>query len=296
MDTMDNTAYIEPQKIHFKLTGGDTDDYPIDLRASAELLMCFQNILDKSYCVLSGKKRLTSKDREDYQIRVKTLQVGSLTGDMLLIVKSAVMSLPLAGLANPKTIWEYACLALDFIKRYVAGKQNEDNVSINIGSVGNNSPVTVNLIVNSDVSSYPLEILDIARQSQPTYQKINRSMSQGNFTAFHANIETDAIGFSIDENERHLFSDNTNTISEEILTLIVDIFDFNKDNKCGRLRCLTGELTGREIPFSIIGQQSPAPYIQAMQETQVTIRAFTETTGTLETRIVRLHVTSLSET
>lgn len=241
------------------------------------------------------KKRLTSKDREDYQIRVKTLQVGSLVGDMILIVKSAVMSLPLAGLANPKTIWEYACLALDFIKRYVAGKQSGDNVSINIGSVGNNSPITLNLIVNSDVSSYPPEIFDIVRQSQPIYRRITQTMSQGNFTAFHANTETDAMGFSIDENEHRLFSDDANTINEEILTLIVDIFDFNKDTKCGKLRCLTGELAGREFPFSIIGQQSPAPYIRAMQKTQVTIRAVTETTGTLETRIVRLHVTSLSE-
>lgn len=292
MDTMDNTAYIEPQKLHFRLTGGiGNKEYPIDLRSSAELLVLFQSIIDKSYCVLSGKKRLSSKGQSDCQILIKNLHVGSLESEMILLTSFV---LPLAGLSNPKTIWDYSCMALDYFKRLVSALQNKDSVHTNMESHGDNSPNILILSVNGDVHTYPPEIAEIVKQSEPLYKDISQAMNRGNFSSFHVGQTNNDLNFEINQSEQSLFCKN-NIISKESQSFVVDIIDFNKENSRGKLRVLLGEMASCQFPFSVVGDQSPLIYINAMQSPQVTINALVETTNSVSPKIVRLHITSLSE-
>ena len=63
-------------------------------------------------------KRISQADRNSYKIAVKQLNIGSLSGDMLLIVQGVQFALPLFGVCNPQTLWDTTCYAFDLVKRF----------------------------------------------------------------------------------------------------------------------------------------------------------------------------------
>ena len=172
--------YLSPQKISFKLEGGLGGEYPIDLRSTAAFMLYFQCLVDKSYCQISGKKRISQSECDMYRIAIKNLKVGSLESDLLLFITGTSLSLPLMGFCNPKTIWDYTCYAIDLVKRFFSDVEKGKHPTITV--TGNNNTVIYN--VDQSTHEYPKETVDIANTSIPFYQKISAELNRGHFTSF----------------------------------------------------------------------------------------------------------------
>lgn len=292
---MDCIDLESPQKIQFHLMGGGNESYPLDLRASAEFLIYFQHIIDKSYCGITGKERLSPKSRDEYQLRIKSLSVGSLTADLILLFKGISLSLPLMGLANPKTIWDYACYALEYYKHRAEAKKDNIPSSINIETHGDSSPAMLVLNVGGNAYTYPPAVMEIARRSAPVYRKLSSAMERGQFESFHAHGLEGDKSFDISQSDMALFH-ASNIIQDETRRYSVNIIDFNKETMCGHLRILAGELCGNTFPFTLIGSQSPMKYIVGMSKEKVSVSALSEVAsdGLGENKIIRLHLLKIT--
>lgn len=95
---------LTPQKISFQLSGGYNGEYPIDLRSTASFLLYFQQLIDKTYCVINAKQNISKNDKKSYKLLVKEFHVGSLGADLLLLTEGVALALPLLGFSNPKTL------------------------------------------------------------------------------------------------------------------------------------------------------------------------------------------------
>ena len=287
--------YAEPQKISFKLYGGlENKNYPIDLRSTADFLIQFQHIVDKSFCVITGKERVTLKNKEDYQLLVKDIGVGSVSADLLLVVKGVALALPMMGFTNPKTIWDYACLSIEFFSAYSNALSKKQNPIINMTSSGDSSPVILNLQIGDKITNYPSEILPIAQKSLYSYKKMARAMINGNFNSFNA-VSQDNNAFQMTYEDAMLYLQK-NTIMDDAYSYTGNIIDFNKETMRGRVRILEGDFKNREFPFSVLGSQLPNPYIDAMNYLSVNFFAVAEINkNALETQVVRLHIMEISK-
>lgn len=266
--------FTDPCNIHFELTDG-LHNGGIDLHAASAALWQFHQIIDKSYCTLAGKTRLSPKMRKDYQIIAKDLQVGSLVTDLQLVIKGVALALPLMGFANPKSVWDYACYSLDFYKRITESKRKGELPTISVDNSGDHSPTVINLHVGCEVHNYPPEALVIAKKSVHSYRSLANAMESGGFSnlsvvsscSTHQNL-------NIKKSELPLFS-GINVINQEIISFPVNIIDFNKETMTGKLRVLKN-IPPSDIPFSVIGNQNPNLYIDAMRHSLVNVSALAE--------------------
>ena len=283
--------YTQPQKITFKLGGGLSGEYPLDLRATSAFLIFFHHLIDKSYCVVSNTSRISSNDRKNYRLVAKSLEVGSLSAELMLIIEGISLALPLVGLANPKTIWDYTCLALDFAKQYFFDLSQNKHPHIEVN--GNNN--TIIYQCENTTKEYPEAIYDIANNSIPVYRKLAKTLNQGNFSSFLASSNSNNVpDISFDLDSEELFNEKS-TIQPES-NFKVNIISFNKETLSGKLQIIgsSNYRTDQTIPFKLLGDQSPTPYITAMATKMVNVRGSMEVIySSLTPKIKCLHIASL---
>lgn len=285
---LDNiTNYTAPQKISFKLSGGYSGDYPIDLRSTATFMLHFQSLLDKSYCVIAHKSRVTQQDNACFRLMIKNLKVGSLSSDLLLVVEGASLALPLIGFCNPKSIWDYTCYSLKLATRFFSDvdKKIQPIISVN----GNNNTIVYQ--ANNTKEEYPLETYEIANKSIPIYRKLGNTIENGNFTSFTAFSEDASIpALALNATTSNLFKEKT-VLDSTPICLQCNIISFNKENLTGRLRSLDDSLLQGDFPFSVIGDQDPVVYLDAMHKNQVFLFVIKEFTySSLTPKVKRLQV------
>lgn len=283
--------YTQPQKITFKLGGGLSGEYPLDLRATSAFLIFFHHLIDKSYCVVSNTSRISSNDRKNYRLVAKSLEVGSLSAELMLIIEGISLALPLVGLANPKTIWDYTCLALDFAKQYFFDLSQNKHPHIEVN--GNNN--TIIYQCENTTKEYPEAIYDIANNSIPVYRKLAKTLNQGNFSSFLASSNSNNVpNISFDLDSEELFNEKS-TIQPES-NFKVNIISFNKETLSGKLQIIgsSNYHTDQTIPFKLLGDQSPTPYITAMATKMVNVRGSMEVIySSLTPKIKCLHIAAL---
>lgn len=288
---LDNiTNYTAPQKISFKLSGGYGGNYPIDLRSTAAFMLYFQSLLDKSYCVIAHKSKVTQQDNACFRLMIKNLKVGSLSSDLLLVVEGASLALPLIGFCNPKSIWDYTCYSLKLATRFFSDVDKKIQPVINVN--GNNNTIVYQ--ANNTNEVYPLETYEIANKSIPIYRKLGSTIENGNFTSFTAFSEDTSIPpLSLNTTTSSLFKEKT-VLDSTPIHLPCNIISFNKENLTGRLRSLDDSLLQGDFPFSVIGNQDPMVYLNAMHKNQVSLSVIKEVTySSLTPRVKRLQVLSV---
>ncbi|MDD7291499.1 hypothetical protein [Veillonella caviae] len=286
-------SYSVPQKISFNLEGGLNGEYPLDLRATSSFLLYFQQLIDKSYCVISNKNRIRHTENNDYKIVVKNFTVGSLSSELMLIVEGTRLALPLIGLCNPKSIWDYTCNALDLASKFFTALHDKKSPTINIQGDNN----TVIYQDNSGThTEYPKAVYDIANKSIPVYRKMHQTLNNGNFSTFNAHGNDQNIpALTLSASTPNLFNEYT-IIDESPEIIFCDILRFDKETLTGKLRLLDTNFDNNnlELPFQIIGNQNPTIYIAAMNKSLVKIKAIKEVSyASLTPKVKRVQIISL---
>ena len=76
----------------------------------------FHGIIDKTYLVSIGSKRLTARDRDVFQLRASSFSQGSFSTKFEIVVTTFQFTLPLLSSLGPQTLWDYTKSTFDFLK------------------------------------------------------------------------------------------------------------------------------------------------------------------------------------
>jgi len=227
------------------------------------------NIVDRSYLTLSGRDRLTKKEREKYKIIAYKLDPGSLHIDLAIELYELVQQVfPFMMPAGAAGLWNLTKSSYDFVKlitelraKDVDPVIQEDN-STQYYIIGDNNKILVNpaIAINAD-------------KIEESVQKIGGFIRPGSIEQIALKDPQDE-GISITEEEKRLFNPET-TISEDITTIVTKIYRLDIESRSGKLHILEG-MEPRDISFQIIGDQSIGHYIDALKADQVKVNALRE--------------------
>lgn len=252
-------------------------------------------LFDKTFGVISGQRRLSSHKRKDFQIIVKDMRQGSLLVYADIVVSGMNLALPLIGLTNPYTVWEYTRAGFQLLKALYTVHSPSDPEQSDVPriSTGDNGTVIV-VSGNNNILTFPAPVLDIAARSRTNYRRIANMMSNEGITQFQLSSESvpNAEPIALSMTDQRLFEPTT-FLDSNPATFLADLYKFDKEAGTGRLRVTESNvLPNGDYAFSVIGNQDLAQYIDSMKENQVSITALTE--KTLDpihgSRIVRLQI------
>jgi len=229
----------------------------------------YMNIIDRSYLTLTGKDRLSKKEREKYKIIAYEFNPGSLHIDLAIELYEIVqLVFPFMMPAGATGLWDLTKSSYNFVKTVAklrAGGEDpviqEDN-SIQSYIIGDNNKIMVNpsISINSD-------------KIEESVQKIGSFISPGAVEQV-ALKDMEEDGISITEEEKRLFNPET-TISEDTETIVVKIYRLDIESKKGKLYILEG-MEPKDIPFQVIGDQAIGPYIDALKADQLKVNILRE--------------------
>ncbi len=227
------------------------------------------NIVDRSYLTVTGKERLSRKEREKYKIVAYKFDPGSLHIDLAIEFYEIVQQVfPFMMPAGAVGLWSLTKASYEFVKlvtelRFKGAEPiiQEDN-STQYYVIGDNNRIMVNpsISINAD-------------KIEESVQKIGGFIRPGAVDKVALRGAKDD-GISITEEEKRLFNPET-TISENSETIVARIYRLDVESKRGKLHIIEGMEPGN-ISFQIIGDQAIGAYIDALKADQVKINALRE--------------------
>jgi len=234
----------------------------------------YMNIIDRSYLTLTGKDRLSKKEREKYKIIAYEFNPGSLHIDLAIELYEIVqLVFPFMMPAGATGLWNLTKSSYNFVKTVAELRARgedpiiqEDN-STQSYIIGDNNKIMVNpsISINSD-------------KIEESVQKIGSFISPGAVERV-ALKDMEEDGISTTEEEKKLFNPET-TISEDTETIVVKIYRLDIESKKGKLYILEG-MEPKDIPFQIIGDQAIGPYIDALKADQLKVNILREMAASL---------------
>jgi hypothetical protein len=275
---MDGPIFKENMPLHTVITG----------------LSEFQNIIDKTYIVLSGKTKVSSADRQIYQIVASEFRKGSFISDLqILIAGSSQILMPFMSDLSPKIIWQFTKDAFSLLKIVFESKKKGIPTEIIAGD--NN---TINVHSGDIHTTFNGPVFNIAKLVVPHYQKMSDMLNEGEVESISAGEKDtpEKPAILLKTADKGLFKTKPD-LREEPLIIDCEIFDFNKYSNIGKLHVYPEQpIPEGEYSFSMLGDQDNIPYIQSMLQTKVTIRCLKEELPVIiggKPKIVRLHIVHL---
>ena len=105
----------------------------------------FQSIVDKTYLVATGGKKMSARDRDAYQIRASAFRPGSFITDFQIALYGVQLALPLMNDLGLMNLLEYTKETFDFLKLVFATKDSgakpkfeinkSQNVTVHVGDI-----------------------------------------------------------------------------------------------------------------------------------------------------------------
>lgn len=279
---MDNNA---PCPFNIKLTGPAfaENNQRIDLLDIATTLLEFHKAFDKTYCILTNQQRISLPNRKQFQIITKEISKGSLLLNNEIIINNTQLLLPIVGILNPRTIWEYTSAGFKFLKTVYELFRVEKKAPQYII----NNPANCNFITGDDnfvnssdniVTVGDSRILDIAAKSRPHYSAITKSLNANGIEGFQAGFSCDKENeIVLDFNDRGVFKQRS-IVGKDPLQFHARIIDFNTEKRSGKLKKFDFATSSfsQDYNFSIIGDQDIIPYIEALKHPMVNVTALSE--------------------
>jgi hypothetical protein len=87
------------EEFEFKLQGPIVED-SVPIHIAIEALDNFQAIVDKTYLVAAGLQRMTSKERECFQLRARDFRISSFITNLEIYLCGVQLVLPLVSLPD----------------------------------------------------------------------------------------------------------------------------------------------------------------------------------------------------
>jgi hypothetical protein len=192
------------------------------------------NIVDRSYLTLTGKDRLSKKEREKYKIIAYKFDPGSMRIDLAIEFYEIIQQVfPFTMPVGAAGLWSLTKSSYNFVKTvselHARGEDpliQEDN-SIQSYIIGDNNKIMVNpsISINAD-------------KIEESVGKMGSFISLGTVDRV-ALKDLEEDGISITEEEKRLFNPET-TISEDTETIVVKIYRLDVESKKGKLYILEG--------------------------------------------------------
>ena len=152
--------------LEYKICGPIFDE-GIPLHVATNALQVFNGIVDKSYLVYSGSKRISARDRDIFQLRASSISHGSLLTNFEIVFSTIQLVLPFAGSFDHKNIWEFTKNSFDLLKIVCNSVQHNQKPTYELNK---NGKVTVN---TGDVHHhYHAPVIQIAELSLQNFQQL----------------------------------------------------------------------------------------------------------------------------
>ncbi|MBT1076977.1 hypothetical protein [Geobacter grbiciae] len=276
----------------FKIDGpAFKEGSPIHISVAA--LDSFQSILDKSYLVLAGAKRMSAKDREIFYLRATSFRQGSLLTNFEIVLSGIQLGLPFVSSFGPQNFWEYTKDSFSFLKNVCTAVQKNEKPTYEFNNQGDAS-----VHIGDNHYHYHAPVIQIAELALPNYQdlahlidplKVNKILSKP------ANQEEPDI--YIGPKDRGMF-DIPTRIEKETVYLKCEIYDFNKYKNKGKLSVKIPEqaVPQGDYNFEIFGSQDNVEYIYSMLKPLVELYCLIEMESNPfgDDKVNKLHITGVN--
>lgn len=284
------SRYSNTQPLLYEISGEEVLKDRIPLYEVMGSLREYMNIIDRSYLTLSGRDRLSKKDREKYKIMAYQFNPGSLRIDMAIelleIFQQSMLFIMPVGASG---LWNLTKASYDFVKLINELRNNdiepqiiEDN-STNLYVKGNNNQIIVNptLAFNADkIEESVATISNLIKPGEVDLISLKDSFDEG---------------LVITEKEKKLFNPET-TIDEIPEVIFVRIYRLDTESRRGKLHIIDG-LETDDLSFQIVGDQAIGPYIDALKADKVRVRILRESSTSVSGKqyIKRLQILDLPD-
>jgi len=278
------------QNVQFKIEGPSFEN-GIPLLDVTFALQEFQWILDKSYLIKTNQSKMGSNEREKFNVVATEFRKGSFIADLQLVLLIASPYAITLHNFSVKELWEISKSTFDYL--CAVYKMRSSGVEPEIIVSGDNSGVIIN--GNNGTIEVHQTVYQAAEKAEPHYRKLVSIIKKEKIESISA-LDDNNNGFVLTSKERELFNPKTQ-IENDLITLDVDIFRYDKDSNTGKLRVNNGAIIpSGEYAFKPL-KHDPIPFILSMARPPVTVSAHKEIEkhGSGITRISKLHIVSIEK-
>jgi len=278
--------------LEYKIDGPALKD-GIPIHIAAASLDYFQAVLDKTYLIAVGSKKMTGRDRNVFQLRASSFSRGSLLTNFEIILTGAQLTLPFVGTLGPQNVWEYTKDTFNFLKVVCGAVQKGDKPQY---VFQNNGDVTVK--TGNTVNNYYSPVIQIGELALPSYQNLAHLIDPKKLNEISAGqCKQEKPDIFIGKNDREIF-DIPTRIEKETVRLLCEIYDFNKYKNVGKLSVKTKNqpVPIGEYSFTISGSQNNVDYIYSMLKPQVELICLIEMESNPfgADKVHKLHITGVN--
>lgn len=265
----------------------------IPIHIAAASLDYFQAVLDKTYLIAVGSKKMTGRDRNVFQLRASSFSRGSLLTNFEIILTGVQLTIPFIGTLGPQNIWEYTKDTFNFLKVVCGAVQKGDKPQY---VFQNNGEVTVK--TGNTVNNYYGPVIQIGELALPSYQNLAHLIDPKKLNEISAGkCKQKTPDIFIGKNDREIF-DIPTRIEKETVRLLCEIYDFNKYKNVGKLSVKTKNqpVPIGEYGFTISGSQNNVDYIYSMLKLQVELICLIEMESNPfgNDKVHKLHITGVN--
>jgi len=269
----------------FKMNGPAFDGgMPLPLALSA--LHEVQAIFDKTYLVLSGGKKITKKDREQFYLKTFNIHHGSLETDLQIIYDVAQFTLPSIAAYGAQDVWSLTQQSWEFLK-YIYGLASKGEKPVYEAR----DDSTINVYNGDNMKVFNGPVYNIGKIAVNNWRALNHKLQEGKVENYSMGTESSPEIY-LGSNDKGLFDIPTH-IDKNPIEITCDIYDFNKRKNIGKLTVTEPcEVLEGDYAFTVVGDQDRIEYISSMAKPEIRALVLKELSidPLGESRIKRLHI------
>lgn len=271
---------------------------PIDIVANS--LSGLQNVFDGSYKAITGKAKISKKDRTNFRLIATEFKHSSFTSKFDLITAGVQMAIPFVGSLSINELWNHTKNAFDFLKRlytvvHKSKPTNQETGDQYNNKIMNNSDGTVTINNGGKHTTYNASVVNIGKLIINGVRDLDDLLDKDKIERIEIGETATSSKIAFHSSEKGLFKAPV-LFNEDSQILDGEIYDFNKYEKEGRIKIFQNQSIDQDTyKFKVIGGQDVHTYILSMTETKVKVLCLIEYLydPLVESKINRLLVTEV---
>ncbi len=255
-------------KLYFKMCGNAFEEgYRIDKVTSG--LIGLQDVFDGTFKALTGRTRITQKERRTYHLKATEFKEGSFL-TLFSAAYSASQALPGIELVGSKAVWDLTKLSYDLLKELFRAAHAGKNPKIE-----NRDNGTAIIYEGKVQNVYNGPVFNIATSTIKGFRGLDDVLEKGQVDRILIG-EEDKKRIELNSSHKGLFRTPI-VVDKEPQEVLCDLFDFNKYDKSGKVKVYPGQqIESGNYRFKIIGGQGIEDFILSMTAKKITVNCLVE--------------------
>jgi hypothetical protein len=275
----------------------------VDLLSFSRTILDVQCLLDRSYAVASGTRRLSKRDRQEFKLIANRIKPGSLDIEAMLNYSPLMVPLITGVIPTAYKVVKNSIEAFELGKKIrkmfsdskPAGNTTTNNYYGPVTQITAKKVIITNPLTQETVEADP-EIYVTAVQSSRTHERLLQNMNQDSVTGFSLSTTDNLLKMETSVKDKYLYKPQLR-LDETIQKYRVKLHALDVETNSGELRLYEEEKLSVPIRFTIIGAQDLQDYSMALNMDVLTVNALPEYKSDLSGRsLVRLHIASITLT